>query len=121
MQVAKWGNSLAVRLPAAVVEALQLKEGDEVEIHVADAREFAVTRKPGREELLRRLHGVPRASAGRLQVRPGRGKCQVVSSTPTCCCILCSRHNPKNLWIDDTKIVGDRIAEVRPVSRDFFS
>ena len=28
MQVAKWGNSLAVRLPSAVVEALDLKEGD---------------------------------------------------------------------------------------------
>jgi Antidote-toxin recognition MazE, bacterial antitoxin len=28
MQVAKWGNSLAVRLPATVVEALDLKEGD---------------------------------------------------------------------------------------------
>ena len=27
MQVSKWGNSLAVRLPAAVVEALALKEG----------------------------------------------------------------------------------------------
>ena len=38
MQVAKWGNSLAVRLPAAVVEALELKEGDEIEIHVAGAR-----------------------------------------------------------------------------------
>ncbi|TIX53549.1 MAG: AbrB/MazE/SpoVT family DNA-binding domain-containing protein, partial [Mesorhizobium sp.] len=35
MQVAKWGNSLAVRLPAVVVEALELKEGDEIEIHVA--------------------------------------------------------------------------------------
>jgi antitoxin MazE len=34
MQVAKWGNSLAVRLPAAVVEALKLQEGDEIEIHV---------------------------------------------------------------------------------------
>ena len=38
MQVAKWGNSLAVRIPAAVVEVLELKEGDEIEIHVADAR-----------------------------------------------------------------------------------
>lgn len=28
VQVAKWGNSLAIRLPAAVVEALGLKEGD---------------------------------------------------------------------------------------------
>jgi len=62
MQIAKWGNSLAVRLPAAVVEALELKAGDEVEIHVADARQFAVTRKPGREELLKRL----RAFRGRL-------------------------------------------------------
>ena len=62
MQVAKWGNSLAVRLPAAVVEALELKEGDEIEIHIADARAFAVARKPGREELLKRL----RAFRGRL-------------------------------------------------------
>jgi len=62
MQVAKWGNSLAVRLPAAVVEALELKEGDEIEIRVADARAFAVARKPGRHELLNRL----RAFRGRL-------------------------------------------------------
>jgi antitoxin MazE len=55
MQVAKWGNSLAVRIPAAVVDALELKEGDEIEVHVADAREFAVARKPSREELLKRL------------------------------------------------------------------
>ena len=57
MRVAKWGNSLAVRLPAAVVEALELKEGDEIELHVADARELTVARKAGREELLRRLRG----------------------------------------------------------------
>jgi antitoxin MazE len=62
MLVAKWGNSLAVRLPAAVVEALGLKEGDEVEIHVADRRTFGVARKPGRDELLKRL----RAFRGRL-------------------------------------------------------
>ena len=57
MQVGKWGNSLAVRLPAAVVEALELEEGDEVEIRILDAREFAVARRPGREELLKRLRG----------------------------------------------------------------
>lgn len=62
MQVAKWGNSLAVRLPSAVVEALELKEGDETSIHVADAQAFAIARKPGREELLKRL----RTSRGRL-------------------------------------------------------
>jgi antitoxin MazE len=62
MQVAKWGNSLAVRLPAIVVEALRLKEGDEIEIHVASAREFGVARKPGREAFLNQL----RAYRGRL-------------------------------------------------------
>jgi len=62
MQVAKWGNSLAVRLPAAVVEALGLREGEEIEIHVADARSLGIARKPGREELLQRL----RAFRGRL-------------------------------------------------------
>jgi antitoxin MazE len=55
MQVAKWGNSLAVRLPAAVVEALGLREGDEIEIHVAEARRFGIVRKPERKELLKRL------------------------------------------------------------------
>ena len=62
MQVGKWGNSLAVRLPAAVVEALQLEEGDDVEIHIVHSRELAVARRPGREELLKRL----RAFRGRL-------------------------------------------------------
>jgi antitoxin MazE len=62
MQVSKWGNSLAVRLPASVVEALELKEGDDIEIYVADGRAFGVSRKPGLEELLRRLE----AFRGRL-------------------------------------------------------
>jgi antitoxin MazE len=55
MQVSKWGNSLAVRLPTAVVEALELKEGDDIEIHVAGARAFEVSKVPGKRELLRRL------------------------------------------------------------------
>ena len=62
MQVAKWGNSLAVRLPAVVVDALGLKEGDDIEIHVAGAHEFGIVRKPGRDALLKRL----RAFRGRL-------------------------------------------------------
>jgi antitoxin MazE len=55
MQVAKWGNSLAVRLPASVVEALELKEGDNVEIHVATVRSFGVAKSPSARELLARL------------------------------------------------------------------
>ena len=62
MRVAKWGNSLAVRLPAAVVEALELKEGDDIQIHAAGDRAFAIERKPGRQELFKRL----RAFRGRL-------------------------------------------------------
>jgi antitoxin MazE len=55
MQVSKWGNSLAVRLPASVVEALGLKDGDQVEIQVAGKNAFAVARAPGERELLARL------------------------------------------------------------------
>jgi antitoxin MazE len=62
MQVAKWGNSLAIRIPTVVVEALRLKEGDEIEIHVAAARAFRVARKPSREDFLNQL----RAYRGRL-------------------------------------------------------
>ena len=52
MQVSKWGNSLAIRLPQAVVEALQLKEGDEIEVSVAGARDFVVDRDRRRERAL---------------------------------------------------------------------
>lgn len=62
MLVSKWGNSLAVRLPAAVVEALGLKEGDEVEIAAAAGSRFSVRRKPDPEAMLARL----RALRGRL-------------------------------------------------------
>jgi len=55
MQVSKWGNSLAVRLPAVVVEALELKAGDDIEVRVADARAFEIRRKPVAAQLLARL------------------------------------------------------------------
>jgi len=55
MKVSKWGNSLAVRLPASVVEVLELREGDEIEVVVADQRMFQIRKKPGREAVLARL------------------------------------------------------------------
>ena len=58
MQVSKWGNSLAVRLPSALVDALKLKEGDEIEIRISKEREFEVRRdqrKPRALERLRKL------------------------------------------------------------------
>ena len=55
MKVAKWGNSMAVRLPSEVVEVLDLKEQDEVELHVEGKRSLAVKKAPGSRELLARL------------------------------------------------------------------
>jgi antitoxin MazE len=60
MQVSKWGNSLAIRLPAEVVEALKLKEGDQIEIRVAEARRFEVRRDPARQRALDRLRRLRR-------------------------------------------------------------
>lgn len=62
MQVAKWGNSLAVRFPASLVQALNLKEGEEIELHLLGERSLAVARKDTPEQMLERL----RALRGRL-------------------------------------------------------
>jgi antitoxin MazE len=55
MQVSKWGNSLAIRLPAAVVNALDLCEGDDIEVIIADERVFKVRKKPGKKVFLAKL------------------------------------------------------------------
>lgn len=58
MRVAKWGNSLAVRLPDAVVKALKLKSGDEIEIVASGARHFEVSRDRSRDRALERLRAL---------------------------------------------------------------
>ena len=60
MQVGKWGDSLAVRLPAAVIEALGLKEGDEVEIEIAAPRVFRIARDHTQEDALAQLDALSR-------------------------------------------------------------
>jgi antitoxin MazE len=55
MQISRWGNSLAVRLPAVVVKAMDLKEGDHIEIHVVGSRIFEIDKAPGAIALLSRL------------------------------------------------------------------
>ena len=55
MQVSKWGNSLAIRLPASVVEALELREGDDIQVMIADKRVFKVKKKPGNDAFLQQL------------------------------------------------------------------
>ena len=60
MQVSKWGNSLAIRLPAAIVDALGLKEGDHIQIRVAAGRIFEVSRDTRRERALAALRKLRR-------------------------------------------------------------
>jgi antitoxin MazE len=60
MQVSKWGNSLAVRLPKAVVEMLELKEGDDVRVVVAGKRSLEIERDRSREEALAELRALQR-------------------------------------------------------------
>ncbi len=60
VQVAKWGNSLAVRLPRAAVEALGLHEGDKIELRVEGARELEVSHDRSREKALERLRRLRR-------------------------------------------------------------
>ena len=75
MQVAKWGNSLAVRLPAELVRELGLREGDEVSLH-PEAGGFAVRREARPEEVLaglRRFRG-RLAAGGRLSRDDANGR-----------------------------------------------
>lgn len=58
MRVAKWGNSLAVRLPAELVKELGLSEGDEIEIAAARKDYLAISREQRREEALKRLQSM---------------------------------------------------------------
>jgi antitoxin MazE len=55
MQVFKWGNSLAVRLPKKLVEQLGLAPGDEVKIVEARKDQIAVEKIDKRAEFLRRM------------------------------------------------------------------
>ncbi len=54
VKVAKWGNSLAIRIPKDVAEALDLQEGSEIEI-VALKDSLGVAKSMTREEAVRQL------------------------------------------------------------------
>ena len=58
MKIAKWGNSLAARLPANVVQALDLREGDDIAIHVVSESTFEIEKMPTRDELIARLRAL---------------------------------------------------------------
>jgi antitoxin MazE len=60
MRVFKWGDCLAVRLPAAMVKALKLKEGDHIEIRITRARVFKVRRDESKNKALEGLRKLRR-------------------------------------------------------------
>jgi len=60
MQVSKWGNSLAVRLPSSVVEALSLKAGDDIEIVASANRKFRVSKERTPEQVLENMRRLAR-------------------------------------------------------------
>ncbi|MET4804333.1 AbrB/MazE/SpoVT family DNA-binding domain-containing protein [Bradyrhizobium sp. LB11.1] len=55
MQVSKSGNSLAVRLPKALVEALKLSPGDELNVVEASKGQIAVEKVDKQAEFLRQV------------------------------------------------------------------
>ena len=55
MKVEKWDDDLAIRLPAEVVELLDLKEGDEVDIWLSGPDTFDIARTRGTKRMLVRL------------------------------------------------------------------
>lgn len=69
------GNSLAVRLPDAIVKALKLKSGDEIEIVVTGERAFEVQRDKSRERALARLRALKKPLP--VPIRSGRGQCPI--------------------------------------------
>lgn len=70
MQVSKWGNSLAVRLPASVVEVLDLKEGDDIEKFMWWRHAPWRSRKPPELESSRSPEKISRAATSGFQVGP---------------------------------------------------
>ena len=62
MRVAKWGNSLALRLPAKLVKELQLVEGDEVEVRSVDAQTLEISRDEARARALEQIRRIRKLS-----------------------------------------------------------
>jgi antitoxin MazE len=55
MIVAKSGNSLAIRIPSSVVDALELKEGDEVDVRVGNDRALEIGKDDRRQKAIEKI------------------------------------------------------------------
>ncbi len=57
MEIAKWGNSFAVRLPKKLVEELGLSLGDEIEILKTEGHSLTVGKSTRKAKALANMHG----------------------------------------------------------------
>ena len=57
-QLAKWGNSMAVRIPKAVAEAARLRPGDQLEMAVEDSGTLRIRKKKGKQKLSQLIRGI---------------------------------------------------------------
>ena len=64
MRVFKWRNGLAICLPVAVVEALKLKAGTDVEVHVSGEGALGISDKRSRDLALRRIRALRKQLPG---------------------------------------------------------
>lgn len=55
MKVAKWGNSLAVRLPASLVETQRIEEGDEIDLLPKGKGKFEVSPDERRRQAIEEM------------------------------------------------------------------
>ena len=102
MQVAKWGNSLAIRLPANVIEALDLKGGDEIEIAIVGPRSFEFSRRQNREQWLERLQARRHRIPYDFKFSGGSAVADEPGSEPM-------SKQQQFLWIVQTRIIANSI------------
>lgn len=74
LQIAKWGNSLAVRIPADYLRQIGVKEGDQLQAHVGtdgalNLRPAQWNRKAFAAELARDIEALPMGSSVMEQLR----------------------------------------------------
>jgi antitoxin MazE len=77
LKVAKWGNSLALRIPAEVVRSIGIKEGDSVEACLTvdgglTIRPATWNRKEFAQELTVAREAIPMGQSVMNEVRRGR-------------------------------------------------
>ncbi len=61
-QLARWGNSVAVRIPKAVAEAAKLRPGDQLDVSVEDPGILRIRKKKGKQKLSQLVRGITPAN-----------------------------------------------------------